>query len=197
MKVKEMQVAELVPYEGNPRKNDQAVDAVAASIKEFGFKVPVIVDKDNVIIAGHTRIKAAKKLGLETVPVVMADDLTPEQVRAFRLADNKTAELAEWDLEALERELAELEDLDMERFGFDELRKEAELDDVQEDDYNEEPPEEPKTKVGDLYQLGDHRLLCGDSTDPVAMKKLMGGCEPIWSSRIRPTESQSETKMPC
>lgn len=91
MQIEEMRVADLIPYENNPRKNDEAVEAVAASIKEFGFKVPIIVDADNVIIAGHTRLKAAQLLGMETVPVIRADDLTDEQVKAFRLADNKTA----------------------------------------------------------------------------------------------------------
>lgn len=121
-----MKIGELIPYENNPRKNDGAVDAVAASIKEFGFKVPIIVDKDNVIVAGHTRLKAAEKLGLETVPVITADDLTEEQIQAFRLADNKTGEIAEWDFSRLEEELADLRDFDMSRFGFEE--QEEELD---------------------------------------------------------------------
>lgn len=125
MQIEEMRVADLIPYENNPRKNDEAVEAVAASIKEFGFKVPIIVDADNVIIAGHTRLKAAQLLGMETVPAIRADDLTDEQVKAFRLADNKTAELAGWDFTALEAEMEELADFDMERFGFDELADEA------------------------------------------------------------------------
>ena len=118
MKIIEMKINDLVPYSNNPRINDQAINAVANSIKEFGFKVPIIVDKDNVIITGHTRLKAAKKLGLETVPVIMAEDLTPDQVKAFRLADNKTGELAEWDFDKLEEELSELE-MDMGDFGFE------------------------------------------------------------------------------
>ena len=109
--------AELKPYKNNPRKNDNAVEAVAASIQEFGFKVPIIIDKDNEIIAGHTRLKAAIKLGLSEVPCIIADDLTPEQINAFRLADNKTAELAEWDFDLLELELGDI-DLDMTVFGF-------------------------------------------------------------------------------
>ena len=95
MQVKEIKIEELVPYANNPRHNDGAVEAVANSIREFGFKVPIVIDKDNVIVAGHTRLKAAEKLGLEKVPCIVADDLTPEQINAFRLADNKTAELAE------------------------------------------------------------------------------------------------------
>jgi ParB-like chromosome segregation protein Spo0J len=111
-------VKDLKAYVRNPRKNDKAVDAVAASIKEFGFRVPIVIDANNEIIAGHTRLKAAKKLGLTEVPCIRADDLTPAQVKAYRLADNKTAELAEWDLGALDIELAGL-DLDMTAFGFD------------------------------------------------------------------------------
>ena len=118
MKIEEMKIGELVPYENNPRKNDGAVDAVAASIREFGFKQPIIVDTDNVIVAGHTRAKAAEKLGLKTVPVIRADDLTEEQIRAFRLADNKTGEIAEWDFEKLKEELNEIQAIDMEEFGF-------------------------------------------------------------------------------
>lgn len=118
MKIEEMKVGELIPYENNPRKNDAAVDAVAASIRAFGFKVPIIVDKDNVIVAGHTRLRGAEKLGLKTVPVIRVDDLTEEQIRAFRLADNKTGEIAEWDFEKLKEELNEIQAIDMEEFGF-------------------------------------------------------------------------------
>lgn len=123
MEIKEIKIEELKPYDNNPRKNEAAVGPVANSIKEFGFKVPIIIDKDNVIIAGHTRLKAAKLLGLETVPCVLADDLTEEQAKAFRLADNKVSELAEWDFDDLERELEELDamdlDFEMSDFGFD------------------------------------------------------------------------------
>lgn len=118
MKIEEMKVGELIPYENNPRKNDAAVDAVAASISAFGWKVPIIVDRNNVIAAGHTRLLAAKKLGMKTVPVIRADDLTEEQIRAFRLADNKTGEIAEWDFEKLKEELNEVQAIDMEEFGF-------------------------------------------------------------------------------
>lgn len=125
MQIVELNIGELKPYKENPRINDNAIDAVAASIAEFGFKVPIIIDKDNVIIAGHTRLKAAQKLGLESVPVIRADDLTPEQVKAFRLVDNKTAELAEWDFEKLNAELAELSEMDMSQFGFEEIESET------------------------------------------------------------------------
>ena len=120
MEIIEKRLAELTPYKNNPRKNDQAVDAVAASIKAFGFKVPIVIDRDGVIVCGHTRAKAAKKLKLESVPCVVADDLTEEEIKAFRLADNKVGELAEWDLPALDLELADL-DFDMSDFGFDDV----------------------------------------------------------------------------
>lgn len=125
LKVEYRKVTDLNPYANNPRLNDGAVDAVAASIKEFGFKVPIVVDSDGVIVAGHTRLKAAKKLGIDTVPVIVADDLTPEQVKAFRLADNKTSELAKWDLGKLDIELGEIENIDMNDFGFDEIEADA------------------------------------------------------------------------
>lgn len=111
-------IKSIRPYEKNPRRNDEAVDAVAASIREFGWQQPIVVDKDGVIIAGHTRYKAAKKLKCDAVPVVVADDLTEDQVKAYRLADNKTGELAEWDTALLDEELAELADFDMLQFGF-------------------------------------------------------------------------------
>lgn len=120
MQIIERKITELKPYANNPRLNDGAVDAVAASIKAFGFKVPIVIDADGVIVAGHTRLKAAQKLGLKTVPCIVADDLTPEQIKAFRLADNKVGELAGWDFEKLDLELEEL-DFDMTPFGFDEV----------------------------------------------------------------------------
>ena len=118
MEVKLWKIGDVKPYEKNPRRNDSAVDAVAASIQEFGWKQPIVVDKDGIIIAGHTRYKAAKKLRMKDVPVVVADDLTEEQVKAYRLADNKTADLSEWDEELLGSELFDLSDFDMAQFGF-------------------------------------------------------------------------------
>lgn len=118
MEIIEKRVDDLIPYDRNPRHNDVAVDAVANSIREFGFKVPIVIDSQNVIIAGHTRLKAAKQLELETVPCIIADDLTEEQVKAFRLADNKVGEIATWDLDLLTMELESL-DFDMESFGFE------------------------------------------------------------------------------
>ena len=118
MNIKELSISQLHEYDNNPRNNDSAVDAVAESIREFGFKVPIVIDGDNVIVCGHTRVKAAQKLGMETVPCIIADDLTPEQIKAFRLADNKTGELAGWDFAKLEEELAALDGFDMSAFGF-------------------------------------------------------------------------------
>ena len=121
MKVEAKSIDEIKPYENNPRDNDDAVDAVANLIKEFGWQQPIVVDNEGVIIAGHTRYKAAKKLGLKHVPVVVADNLTPDQVKAYRLADNKTAELADWDMDLLNDELDQIRNIDMSDFGFDEL----------------------------------------------------------------------------
>lgn len=164
-------IKSIRPYDKNPRRNDQAVDAVAASIREFGWQQPIVVDRDGVIIAGHTRYKAAKKLKCDTVPVVVADDLTEDQVKAYRLADNKTGELAEWDTALLDEELAKLADFDMSQFGFDTILQE-EAREAEEDDYEVNPPEEPKAKLGDIYQLGRHRLMCGDSTDAESVYQL-------------------------
>lgn len=167
---------DLKPYENNPRKNDDAVKYVAESIKEFGFKVPIVIDKDNVIVAGHTRYKAAKKLGMTEIPCIIADDLTDEQIKAFRLADNKVAEKAEWDFDLLNAELDDIIDLDMELFGFeDALQDDAE--EAVEDEFEVELPAEPKSKLGDIYQLGDNRLMCGDSTVLEDVEKLMGGVQ--------------------
>lgn len=118
MKVIMRSIADVIPYENNPRVNDKAVEAVAASLKEFGFKQPIVVDSSGVIVVGHTRLKAAKLLGMSKVPVVVADDLTDEQIREYRLADNKTAELSEWDFGKLQEEMDALKDVDMSVFGF-------------------------------------------------------------------------------
>lgn len=171
MQIIEKNIKELIPYEKNPRKNDQSVDKVANSIKEFGFKVPIVVDKNNIIVCGHTRYKAAKKLGLSVVPCVVADDLTDEQIKAYRLADNKVGEDSEWDMDLLGSELEDILNIDMEDFGFSLPEVETE---VVEDDYDKPAPEEPKSKLGDIYQLGRHRLMCGDSTNIDCVKKLVG-----------------------
>ena len=167
-------IGELIPYEKNPRKNKDAVQYVANSIKEFGFKVPVVIDKNNVIVCGHTRALAGKQLGLKEIPCIVADDLTDEQIKAFRLADNKVGEIAEWDIDLLNDELDGILDIDMTDFGFDFSELEDEEKEIVEDE-PPEPPADPKAKYGDIYQLGNHRLMCGDSTKVEDVEKLMDG----------------------
>lgn len=136
---------EIKPYPNNPRRNDNAVDAVAASIREYGFKQPIVIDVNGEIVAGHTRLKAAKKLGLKEVPCILADDLTPEQVKAYRLADNKVAELATWDLETLDSELLDIENINMSAFGFSDVEiSEADIDAYFEDAPNTGSEKESK-----------------------------------------------------
>lgn len=137
MNVIEKQIGEIFPYENNPRNNESAVDAVAESIKQFGFKQPIVVDKDNVIIVGHTRWEAAQRLGLESVPVLVAEDLTEQQAKAYRLADNKTNELSGWDFLALDEELDGILDFDMTDFGFDESEEVFDETDLDSDDVKE------------------------------------------------------------
>ena len=175
MKIESIKTKDLIPYKNNPRLNDEAVEYVANSIKEFGFKVPIVIDKDNVIIAGHTRLKAAERLGIDEVPCIRAADLSEDQVKAFRLADNKVGEIATWDLDELNMELDNIE-LDMADFGFDMELDDLELEsgEIIEDEVPE-PPKEPKAKRGDIYKLGEHILMCGDSTSEEDVKKLMGG----------------------
>ena len=170
-------VNDLIQYENNPRNNDEAVEAVAISIREFGFKVPIIITSENVIVAGHTRLKASKKLGLDEVPCIIADDLTEEQIKAFRLADNKTSELATWDFEALEEELDNI-DLDMLQFGFEDLYDDI-PDNAEDDDFDvyDELQEDAESIRGDIYVLGKHRVLCGDSTLKEDVDTLVNGAE--------------------
>lgn len=177
MKITELDINEIIPYANNPRNNTAAITAVAASIREFGFKVPVVIDRNNILITGHTRLEAAKKLGLKKIPAIRASDLTEAQVKAFRLADNKVGEIATWDDDALAVELQALDDLDfdMSDFGF----SDDDLGDNTGDLADPEAPENPDpiARPGDLFQLGDHRLLCGDSTNPEDIARLTGGQE--------------------
>jgi DNA modification methylase len=177
MQVVMKKTASLLEYDNNPRHNEEAIEAVANSIKEFGFKVPIVISSDNVIIAGHTRLKASVLLGLEEVPCIIADDLNDEQIKAFRLADNKTAELATWDLSKLEEELSHI-DMDMLQFGFEEM-EELLPDNASDDDFDitDEIPEEPFSQPGDIYELGAHRLMCGDSTNSEQVATLLDGHE--------------------
>ncbi len=184
-KVELRQLAEIMPYEQNPRLNDDAVEAVMNSIRAFGWRQPIVVDGDGVIICGHTRWKAAQRLSLEKVPVHVATDLSPEKVRAYRIADNKSAELAEWNMELLPIEMAELQGagIDWSNLGFsaDDMAKLLDpgvRDGLTDPDAIPEPPDEPITKRGDLWILGEHRLLCGDSASTADVDRLLDG-QPI------------------
>lgn len=157
MNVVDMNVDDLIPYENNPRKNDDAVDKVALSISAFGFKVPIVIDKDNVIVCGHTRLKAAKKLGLKTVACIKADDLSDEQIKAFRLADNKVSEFSEWDEQKLMKELEELENIDISVYGFEFPEDDGDQED---DTYTNEtniPQYEIQGDKPDISELVDDR----------------------------------------
>jgi len=182
MDVKLWNINDLRPYEGNPRINDSAVDAVAASLAEFGFRQPIVVDENGVIIVGHTRWKAALKLGLAKVPVHVAKDLTPAQIKAYRLADNQTASIADWNYELLPIELGDLKEMnfDLNLLGFDQDELSKLLDPGAQDGLTDPdevpaPPDEAITKPGDLWLLGDHRLLCGDSGSEADVDRLLDG----------------------
>lgn len=182
MKVELIDIGRVIPYARNPRRNEAAIAKVAASIKEYGFRQPIVVDEEMVIIAGHTRLQAAQQLGLTKVPVHTATGLTATQVKAYRLADNRTAQEAEWDDELLGLELGELAeqgfDLDLTGFDGDELEKLlAEIDEggLTDDDDVPEAPDTPVSKSGDVWVLGNHRLICGDSTNAAVLDTLLDG----------------------
>lgn len=180
--LEEWKVSDLIEYARNPRKNDHAVDKVAAAIREFGFRVPILAKSDKTVVDGHLRLKAAKKLGLETVPVMLCDDMTDAQIKAFRISVNRVAEFAEWDDELLRVEFAELADigfdLELTGFGLDEI---DDLEPVQiaegltDEDAVPEVQDEPVSKLGDVWLLGNHRLMCGDSTSIEALEQLCAG----------------------
>jgi DNA modification methylase len=171
----------LIDYAKNPRKNDHAIDRMAAAIKEFGFRVPILAKSDKLVVDGHLRLKAAKKLSLKEVPVMLADDMSETQIKAFRLSVNRVAEIAEWDLDLLKLELMDLnlEGFDLSLIGFDDdllanmLKEETEG--LTDEDAVPDVPDEPITKPGDVWILGKHRLMCGDSTSIDAVEKLMDG----------------------
>ena len=184
MNIVKIKVEDLIPYINNPRNNENAVDKVASSIAEFGFKNPIFIDKNNVVVNGHTRLLASKKLGLKEVPCIVIDDLTDTQIKAFRIADNKTSEYAEWDEELLKIELEQLEEMDFDlnelSIDYSDFDLEVELDDFvgeydEEDDVVEEPPKIPFSKQQDIWLLGKHRLMCGSSTEEEDVKLLMNG----------------------
>jgi len=182
MKVVQKNIDELTPYEKNPRLNDDAVEAVAESIRQFGFRQPIVVDEQGIIVCGHTRFMAAQMLELKRVPVHVATDLTPEQIRAYRIADNKTGELATWDMDLLPIEIAELQEagVDWSLLGFDEddlarlmAGEEGVSEGLTDPDDVPEPPDDPVTQPGDLWVLGEHRLLCGDSSSEADLDRLL------------------------
>ena len=175
-------IDKLIEYARNPRKNDHAVDRVAAAIREFGFRVPVVAKSDGTVVDGHLRLKAAKKLGLTEVPVVLADDMTDLQIKAFRLSVNKMAELAEWDDELLAIEFAELADAGFDNLltGFtqdeiDALTPEQIPEGLTDEDAVPELQAEPVSKLGDVWLLGKHRVMCGDSTSIDSVEALLDG----------------------
>lgn len=174
MKIVDTPLGEIRPYGRNAKKHDaKQVANVAESIRQYGFVQPIVIDRDGVIVIGHCRAMAAKKLGMEEVPCVCVDDLTPEQVNALRLVDNKSNE-SDWDFDLLADELP---GLDLSAFDFDwGLRDELDTS-VVEDNYDPVLPAEPKSKLGDVYQLGDHRLMCGDSTSLADVQKLVVGAQ--------------------
>jgi site-specific DNA-methyltransferase (adenine-specific) len=173
LKIEYIALEDLKPYKNNARKHEEAdLKTIENSIKEFGMCDPIGIWGDNVIVEGHGRMLALKKLGHEAAPCIRLDHLTDEQRRAYGLAHNKTAEMSEWDFDMLDIELEDILDIDMEAFGFEFDVEEPE--EAIEDDYDGELPEEPKSKLGDVYQLGRHRLMCGDSTNLTDVQKLMG-----------------------
>ncbi|OSM04158.1 DNA modification methylase [Magnetofaba australis] len=178
----------LIPYARNPRRNDDVVDRMCAAIQEFGFRIPVVARSDGQVVDGHLRLKAAKRLGLESVPVALADDLSETQIKAFRLLANQSANWAEWDNELLSLELNELQDADydIDIIGFSEEQLSDLLESLEDDadggggavaqnDVIPEPPANPVTRPGDMWILGDHRLLCGSSLNDDDVIRLMNG----------------------
>jgi DNA modification methylase len=205
MQVEQWQLSQLRPYEQNPRNNDDAVDTVAASIREFGFRQPIVVDENGVIIVGHTRFKAAQKLRLTEVPVHVASGLSAEQIRAYRIADNKSSELAEWDFDLLPVELAALKDAnyDIGLLGFDvdelaRIMNPEHRDGLTDPDDIPAPPDAATTQPGDLWILGDHRLLCGDSSKSEDLDRLLGGqvihlvnMDPPYNVKVEPRSNNA------
>lgn len=199
MEVKNRKLSSITAYGKNAKKHDKTqINNVAESIKQYGFVQPIVIDRDGVIVIGHCRALAAKKLGMEEVPCVCVDDLTPEQVNALRLVDNKSNE-SDWDFDLLADELP---GLDLSAFDFEWGLRDELNDSVVEDDYEPVIPAEPKSKLGDVYQLGDHRLMCGDSTSLTDVQKLVGGHKSIcslptlrtmWTIRAPPVKSRTIT----
>jgi DNA modification methylase len=205
MRVELWNIEDVKPYPQNPRRNEHAVEAVARSIAEFGFRQPIVVDKKGVIVVGDTRHKAARRLGMKKVPVHVATGLTPTQVKGYRIADNKTADLAEWDEDRLIQELAELQKLDFDTdllgFSAEELQGFFDTDLRQglvDPDEIPEPPDKSVTKAGDLWILGNHRLLCGDASRSNDLARLLNGrivhlvnTDPPYNVKVEPRSNNA------
>jgi len=205
VKIELRNIEAIRPYEQNPRLNDQAVEAVAKSLREFGFRQPIVVDSGGVIICGHTRWKAAQKLGLKQVPVHVATDLTSAQVKAYRLADNQTATLAEWNMDLLPLELKDLQGLnfDLSLLGFSdtdltEILAPPGNEGLTDPDAVPAPPDEAVTKPGDLWILGNHRLLCGDAGEAQDVDRLLAGAlidlvntDPPYNVKVEPRSNNA------
>lgn len=205
MQIEQRSLTDIRPYENNPRVNDSAVEAVAKSLQEFGFRQPIVVDSEDVIVVGHTRWKAAQLLGFKEVPVHVATDLTSEQARAYRIADNQTATIADWDFTLLPSELIDLQDaeFDLGLLGFssDELAKimgDEPADGLTDPDEIPEPPDEASTQPGDLWILGEHRLMCGDSSLEADVDRLLDGAtiqlvntDPPYNVRVEPRSNNA------
>jgi DNA modification methylase len=205
MKIELCPIDQIKPYPGNPRVNDGAVDAVAASLREYGFRQPIVTDSDYVVIVGHTRLKAAQKLGLTKVPVHLATDLTPAQIRAYRIADNQTATIADWDFTLLPIELSALRDenynLDLLGFDSEELSRIMSGDvtgGLTDPDDIPLPPDKATTQPGDLWILGNHRLLCGDSSSTSDLDRLLDGAsihlvntDPPYNVKVEPRSNNA------
>jgi ParB-like chromosome segregation protein Spo0J len=205
MRVELRKLIDIKPYPGNPRNNDHAVTAVAESIRMFGFRQPLVLDPEGVIVVGSTRYKAALKLGLETVPVHVAEGLTQAQLKAYRIADNKTGELAEWDYARLVREVADLKEMDfnLDVLGFSgeelvRLLQDDPAPGLTDPDAIPEPPDEATTRRGDLWLLGQHRLLCGDAGSATDVDRLLEGAkvhlvntDPPYNLRVEPRSNNA------
>ncbi len=204
MQIEMRDIATIQPYENNPRRNDDSIDAVSASIKEYGFRQPIVIDETGVVIVGHSRLRAAVKLGMQKVPVHIAIGLTPQQAKAYRLADNQTATLSTWDDDKLTAELMELQkqgfDLDLTGFGSEQLNELMNIptDGLTDPDEVPAPPDEATTKPGDLIILGNHRLYCGDSSKPKDVDLLLGGAtiqlvntDPPYNVKVEPRSNNA------
>jgi len=180
MKIQEVNIDDIIPYAKNPRQNDEAISKVASSLKEFGWRQPIVVDKEMVVIAGHTRLAAARRLNYKKVPIHIATDLTENQIKAYRIADNRVGQQAKWDEDLLSLELKDLQlnGYDLEQTGFDDeeldaLLAEAVTEGLVDEDQVPPEPEEATSVLGDVWLLGDHRVMCGDSTSIDAIDELM------------------------